>query len=97
MVSWVVAETVGEFVRVGSPGRGVRTTSVGVLDPVALNVAFMAWEISGFFSANEMAKLPPTIIIEARAARSPNTSSRRLFMTSLLPLLRSRFWELFFH
>lgn len=71
----------GEAVRVGSPGFGVGIMTVGVIVDVGDAVGRIAWEIPILSSAKEMAKLPTMIMMETRAARSPEVSSRRLFMS----------------
>jgi hypothetical protein len=76
----VSGKTVGDEVRVGSPGFGVWKMTVGEFAVVAVFVDVEACEISGVFSENAMTRLPPIIIIETRAARSPVINSRRTFM-----------------
>jgi hypothetical protein len=73
---------VEEGVMLGSPGRAVTMMIVGVVVLVLLGVLELSRAISGFTSAYEMTKLPPTMKIETRAARSPKISSRRSFIVS---------------
>jgi hypothetical protein len=78
---------VADGVRVGSPGSGVSTMIVGVNVLVIPGVLELSKAISGFTSANEITKLPPTMKIETRAARSPKNSSWRSFIATCPPHL----------
>jgi hypothetical protein len=80
---------VGDGVRDGSPGFGVWTRTVGELVTVWVWVDVKACAISAESSAKEIARLPPIIIMETRAARSPEISSRRAFMERY-PLMMDR-------
>ena len=76
---------IGEGVSVGSPGSEVAIVIVDELVAVGEKNVGKTWEISGFLSAKEIASPPPTIIIDTRAARNPEISSRRPFMVGFPP------------
>jgi len=74
----VVGSGLGDGVWVGSPGSGVGMSTVGVV--VLVDAGAGANVRDNPSSAKEMAKLPPMMMIETRAASSPEISSRRGFI-----------------
>ena len=83
-------KAVGDEVRVGSPGFGVWTMTVGEFVIVTVFVEDEPCEISVVFSENAITKLPLIINIETRADRSPGISSRRTFMKNCPRMMEYR-------
>lgn len=79
----VVGCGLGDGVWVGSPGSVVGMSTVGVVVLVDAGAGASARDNPS--SAKEIAKLPPMMMIETRAASSPEISSRRGFMGKYPP------------
>jgi hypothetical protein len=90
----VLVGKVADGVRVGSPGIGVLNMAVVEFVEVGDPIEDTDWGILGLPSAKEIARPPPIMVIEMRAARNPEISSRLLFMGKVPPQKRTPCYSL---
>jgi hypothetical protein len=84
-MKWVDVGMVADGSRVGAPGTGVLIISVDVFVAVGESIEDNSRVAFDFPSAKEIARPPPIMVIEMRAARNPEISSRRSFIRELPP------------